>query len=187
MHRPFPSSHLSQKLANMLGEMSGRFNDFNNHGSGWVLADCLYLDLNVGQCVALAGSCSTHRVSSNKSGKLIINEEPREENHPDIGIRCFFHAVATYFLHRNSEWCERDFSLSELESFVKANLNETIESPVSIDSIDEFEKANEHMDIAVNIVYKDENGQTFPCRASPRINAQHCIVLLLFHKEVRYF
>lgn len=192
-----PSSNRKQ-LVSMFEEVSNRFNDFNRRGSGWILADCLYLDVDVGQCRALQGSCSLHLVEKKQRGPLKVVEgtsdhllrDDYDDDH-EFGHRCFYHAVAGFFLYqtkiRRGDAEPTKHSPQELEEYVASNINTTVPSPVTVSSIDRFEKDNAHLDLAVNVLYGDDGQDLFPCRPSPNLGASNQINLMLFHRQLSMF
>ena len=74
-------------------------------------------------------------------------------------------------------------SLYELEMFTAQHIKEVGEhgSAVAVSQIAEFERLNEHLDIAVNVLYAADNGEVYPMHASLRLRAKNQVVLLLFH------
>ena len=175
-----------RKMAHMFEDISSRFNDFNYRGSGWVLADCLFFDVSVGQCLSLQGSCSIHPIKSDSKGKVIViaNGDEGTTDH-----RCFYHALASFFLTwRKKELMFDDNPLchthAELERFVRDNVVEAAETPVALGKVHSVEKANAHLDLAINVMYGADDGQIYPAYASPNINAKHTVNLLLFHRAI---
>ena len=176
-----------RRLGNMFAEIGERFGDFNHRGSGWILVDCLYLDVDVGQCLAMQGSCSVHTVNSGHS-KVWVSRDADGVGGGDYGHRCFYHAVACFLLANEKgdrgDPDPRAHSEDELEAYVRANIKEAVQTPVPLKKVPEFEKANQHLDLAVNVIYCGDDDLVYPAYASPNLKARNQVVLLLFHRDM---
>ena len=178
----------TRRLGNTFSEIGERFADFNHRGSGWILADCLYLDVDVGQCLSMQGSCSIHVVSSDSS-KVWVTRDVEGQAGGDYGHRCFYHAIASFMLTNEKEAKNlpdpRSHSEHELEAYVREHINEEVEAPVQLKKVALFEEANKHLDIAVNVIYSDDEDKLiYPAYASPNLTARNQVVLLLFHRNM---
>lgn len=173
-----------EKLANAFEDISNRYNDFASHGSGWALCDCLFFDVRIGQCMSLTGGCFQHDFKIDKYGKVSICES--HETDGASSIRCFFSSIARYFLRK--KYPKRmTFSASECDAFAEEHFVENISAPVNVDKIADFERENSHLDMAINVVFGDEEGFIYPCRPSSNLLAKNVIVLLLFQTHVSLF
>ena len=163
------------KIGQMLAQITKSFEDFQQNGSGWVIVDCIKFDVEIGQCLSLSGSggCEVHQL--NCRTKKIVEEklDPREKE----DSRCFYTAIANFFCNQKTG---NGGTKSDLEVFIAENICENIQAPVPVSKISQFEKANSHLNMAVNVMYKSEEGDIFPCYASPNINAKNIVNLLLF-------
>ena len=177
-----------RRMSNTFSEIGERFGDFNHRGSGWILVDCLYLDVDVGQCLSMQGSCSIHRINSNRDRVWVVREKPEGGTQGDFGHRCFYHAVAAFLLtNRKTELNLPDpqsHTEDELEQFVIHNINEAVHSPVPLKRVKDFEQANAHLDLAVNVIYCSDEALIYPAYASSNIKARNQVVLLLFHRDM---
>ena len=72
--------------------IQNRIEDFIAHGSGWVLDEVLYSDLELGTCNPLSGSCNKLSITFIKDLKRI---KPRKGGGKKD---CFFQAIAYHFL-----------------------------------------------------------------------------------------
>ena len=176
-----------RRLADSFAEIGERFGDFNHRGSGWILVDCLYFDVDVGQCLSMQGSCSIHSLSS-KDGVVWVNKEGQGDNRGDFGNRCFYHAVACFLLTNHKRNAGNLFPMqhteAELEMFVRSHINEVVPTPVPLSKVSEVEKANENLDLAINVVYRADDKDIYPAYASPNIRASNQVVLMLFHRDL---
>lgn len=169
------------QVATMLGQINNTLDAFVHNGSGWVVTDVLTMDVNVLQCQSLQGSCSAHLVEYKpKMGLSIVHKDDRPAHH--TGERCFFRAVAAAVLYGRGE---EDPTEQQLEDFIHAEMCENVSSPVDIRDIEKFEQGNMHLDVAVNVMFQDDEErreeQVFPVRASSRIEASIQANLMLFH------
>ena len=171
------SEENEEKTGQMLDHISTVTDDFVHHGSGWVLIDVICFDLSIGRCAPLSGGCTLHVMERKRGKEREITNPLLQPGKAQDGTRCFFHAVALFFLIQ----CGMESpSLSHLESFIAANMCENVSGPVPIKHIGAFEKANSHLGFGINVVFMDEEGEIFPCRPTPLLNAEHMINLLLF-------
>ena len=171
------------QVAEMLNQINGTMDAFVHNGSGWIVADVLTVDANVLQCQSLQGSCTAHAVEYQPRIGTSITHKVNAETLLD-GERCFYRAVAAAVLF--SQGVEEP-SEQQMEDFIHAEVCENVRTPVDVKDITKFEDGNEHLDIAVNVMYQDDQeskvkaDEIFPVRASPRINASVQVNLLLFH------
>ena len=171
------------ELCRMCGDIERSVDEFLYCGSGWVVTRPVYLDAHVGECDPLAGSggCGLHTTfgsdSWRKTGLVPTNLPPagKEELMTDKGL-CFYYAVAAGIMGPN-------VLKEDLDYFIKYNikrLSDNATRPVAVNDIDQFEKVNSHLDLAINVIYWDEDGIALPVRASPNLQASKMIVLQLF-------
>ena len=144
--------------------------EFLHNGSGWILDDVLVCDVQISQCRPLNGSCEYHSVTYVK-GEGIVPDLGRINARTD-GNKCFYYAVASHFVGEDRE---------KITQFASDHIKQTIPSPVAVKDITKFEKDNEHLDVAVNVVMLDEDDKVFPVRASPRLTAKNSVCLILCH------
>jgi len=161
---------ISANMVEMYDDIIKVVDDFATNGSGWILSDCLALDVELYQCKPLQGGCERHSVGSKGNEiKISNNAEDSDMN----GSRCFFLAVASYFDPSST-------TKAQLDSWLAANVCENIPSPVRVKSIPDFENANVHLDLAINVLFKSEDNLVYPVHASKNIQAKHVINLMLF-------
>ena len=163
---------MREHVVSMYDKIITVFDDFVENGSGWVLADCLFFDIEFAECAPLGGSCSLHKAVYKAKGVQIKESERKEVMD---GERCFYQAIAAFFTGKED--------VCSLEVFIKEQVSETISTPVQLGKIASFEKANAHLNIAINVLFKSEDGHIYPARASPNITAKNQINLLLFFTE----
>ena len=168
-------------LVKMFQTIAGKVDQFVHYGSGWIISDALYLDVEVGECLPLAGSCSLHKVRRKKQKLETYDVHPqldeKEEEEEQEDHQCFWHAIAAHFLSK------KEPSVEELESFVKDNIIVTVKSPVEVDKIKKVEADNAHLDMAINVVFRSEDGEVFPCYSSRNLDASEVIVLMLYYTQ----
>lgn len=168
---------IEQRMSDMLAHINGIFEDFVHNGSGWVLTDCIAFSVEVGQCKPLAGSaggCGSHVVNY-KRGRILIERDASSssggdghggDGDEDDMHRCFYRAIRQYFAADKNKMSDE--------------IVENVAVPVAVKDIHKFESANGHLDIAVNVLFLDEDGSLFPTHVSKNINASHQVTLLLF-------
>jgi hypothetical protein len=141
--------------------------DFTNRGSRWQVGEILYLDVEIGNCIPLSGSCEKVQldfplqVKNVKEAKNII-EPPN----------CFLKAVASYFV--------KSVLTENLTEFINQNLKMgNLQLPMRVACIDKFEELNSHLSLKIHVLYSEET-RIYPLRISKRSNAKHVIILLLY-------
>ena len=164
------------ELARVLGDMERNVDEFLFQGSGWIVNRPLHLDAEVVRCLPLrGGQCGPHTVRYEKMVGIKTSDVVDGEDG-----RCFYYAVAQHLMgkEKRSERVLRRFielgGLKELEGKT---------SFVEVADIDKFEELNKELDIAISVVYQDEEGDLLPVRAAKgkRVYARNHMVLLLFH------
>ena len=174
----YQSDDADMAITKALHSMEANSENFAVNGSGWQLRTILYIDLEIARCHILAGSdtCSIHVVNSHKSSRRSFQLRKKRSIDQEIPAgRCFFHAIAAYFLTIESR-CDG------LEDFIEENINQTsVTYPVKVKDIPKFESANKHLNIGINVITKSATGHVFPLYISKQQNSKHVINLLLFY------
>ena len=166
-HQFMRGTNIKQQSADMMQRIINTFEDFVHNGSGWVLVDCISYDVEIGQCLALSGSCCDdgmpHTVMYRK-GRIVIDhpiggKPPPPPTAATVGggggdgdntssHRCFYIGVASYFLTQRAVTIANPTAM-QLEHFVADNLHDTSRSPMPVASIGKFEEANAHLDLSL--------------------------------------
>jgi hypothetical protein len=164
------------ELRRVVGDIERAADEFISQGSGWIIHRPMFLDAEVVQCLPMqGGSCGVH-IAGYLRGKGVM---PVVINKADDGM-CFYYAVASHF--------ERSGDEKKLQKFIReqVNIKEEFESHVKLDDITAFEENNSRLNLAINVVYKDENDDLVPVRASKnKSTTANIIVMLLFHTSVQ--
>jgi hypothetical protein len=162
-------SDVPPELRRVMGDVERNVDEFLFQGSGWIVSRPLFMEAEVVQCLPLTGrSCGLH-VAVYTRGKGVV---PAKLGEADDGM-CFYYAVASHF-------CGPSATDSELAGFLFDEVRGDV-SQMELKNIVHFERANERLDLNINVVYRDERGTLLPVRAGKNINARNNIVLLLFH------
>jgi len=179
MQTCFKFDEVESNIAKALIDIETNSNEFTSNGSSWVMDKILYADIEIGKCFLLSGSCTVHKIidSYRATSVLEIKNDKSIETFKDDSVddgMCFFYAIATYFT--------KSADMSVLSNFIKNNININIPTPVKVSDVNKFEKANEHLDMSINVVYKSHKNDIFPVYASNR-ESENVINLLLFHTK----
>ena len=174
-----PFNDTESTVARCLNEIESHSEQFSVNGSGWVLDRVLYLDIEIGQCYQLSGSCTLHQLLDQRGSNDVLQVQRNDAwpiTEPEVfnDGECFFYAVAAYF-------CEKNASVETLNAFISTHLVKCIDAPVKVTDIEKFEKANVHLSFALNVIYKNESEEIFPVYISKNESNDHIINLLLFH------
>lgn len=191
-----PMSSSFQMMRHMSGEEEDQVNDmlnqidhildaFVHNGSGWVVNNILGFGVQVMECHALAGECSSHSIRYMK-GLEFPSIQHADSNIDFDGDRCFYRAVAAAILYdrQKEELVYIEPTELQLEEFIHANICENVETPVNVADINKFEDGNSHLNISINVMYQDDKSpDVYPARASRKLTAKIQINLLLFHMK----
>jgi hypothetical protein len=181
----FREKDVTEELRRVLGDVDSNVMEFLFQGSGWSVEKPIYMEVEMVQCLPLRGQggvadgekggCCLHMAKYRRFKGVI----PTPLSRRDDG-RCFFLAVARHFMPEGGA--------AQLDDFVdkrlvldKERLNGEKEMAMAVKEIETFENANEELDIAINVVYRDEKNDVVPVYASKKIGAVNMIVMLLFH------
>ena len=196
MIRAMPMNPLDQELTDSYDLIQESASSFVEKGSGWIVDEILHLDLEVTKCLDLSGKCySSHTISwhpsdgfvTGKDGFFPTETSSKDKKDPTTEAKveslfgkahrnkdCFYIALARHF---NRDVTNRQELLSyaakKFEGVKKS------EKAVGMADIDRFEQLNPSL--AINVVYLDEEDRLLPVRASPRIQVEDQILLLLMY------
>lgn len=149
-------------------ELSERIDNFISLGSGWILDEVLFSDVEISACAPLSGSCTLLGLTFPKSLDCI--PKLGGEN----GKTCFFEAVAYGLMHQKTQ------NISEISNFIEKHLYTSVATPVKLTDIPKFELENEHMNFKINVIHVA--GEDFSPIYTSKINpqAEQTINLLLY-------
>ena len=163
---------VKKEMRMAVGDMEKAVDEFIHMGSGWIVSHPMHIDAEIVQCLPLhgKGGCTQHSVNYERKKGIT----PKIGRGEDDGM-CFFLAVASYF-------CQEGAADSILRIFIRDILREVPENNdgMPLKKIENFEKANHHLDLSINVVYKDEHGDILPAYATKKHKASNMIVLMLF-------
>ncbi len=154
------------------------------NGSGWSLVEVYYVDVHYNLIAGMSGSAKaadhvvrdlTHLAQYKREFGGIVSHPVLDRKKEEEG-ECFYWAVATGLAKKNPKWgrsAEQVFS-----GLVRVSDKSR---PVHVNELDKFEKLNSQLDVAVQVVYVDEENDVLPVVASKRKKARNEIVLVLFH------
>ena len=174
---------VSPLVAKALLGVESNAEQFNANGSGWVLQRMLYVDIEMGKCFQLSGSCSLHEIITCKglknSESASTMEIHKDDEWPSTDMethndgRCFYLAIASYFLNDRKD-------KQTIEKYISENIYEVLDVPVRVKDISTFEEANHHLNCSINVIYKNIHGELYPVHISKR-KSKYVINLLLFY------
>ena len=163
-----PLGDFESQVREALFQISHAHDAFTSRGSGWTINEVCFMDLEVVECHPLSGGCSLHETVFKRKVGCTMLIDSRENDHMD----CFYLAVASHFVEQPTSKRAREFAHSH---FVM-----DVETPVHIKNISQFETDNRaNFDLAINVVYKDEEKNVYPVHVSAHVEARHKILLML--------
>ena len=188
--RALPMNTLDQELTEAYDLIQESVASFVEKGSGWIVDEILHLDVEITKCLDLAGKCySSHTISWTKTDGFVVGKEgffptiKTDKADANAGKLfssarrnkdCFYIALARHFNRTTTDRQELlDYAAKTFKGIKKSG------KPVSIADIDRFERQNPSL--AINVVYLDEEDRLLPVRASPRVEIEDQIVLLLLY------
>ena len=172
-------------IANSIGEIQKRYDDFVGKGSGWSVQGLKFCDLHITKTNDLRGGCeysafgNFNELITRRAGLLSINNEDK---------RCLLFCIAASFTTTSGLATEQRSNPSTYIDFVnllktKDNENE-IRFPVSLDDIGELERINRKgvspIPFRVNVFMEDrESKKLFLVRSSSYEDGKIINVLLV--------
>ena len=117
---------------------------FVARGSNWVLNQCLYLQAEVVECLALTGACSKLSIVRDYPGKT---EHFWFTNHVDLANQCFYLAVAYHFI--------RETDPVRLAHFIQQHIIR-LEVPMRLKDIGKFEALHaKTLSLSFTVLYRE--------------------------------
>jgi len=173
------SSDIASSIARSLLSVENNAESFNANGSNWLLQRIFFMDIEIGKCMQLSGSCSLHvlnqkRDSGDPFGVRQHDEWPVTMDNEEDDGKCFYYSLASYFL-------DGETNPSKLREYIAENIIEPVESPVKITDISKIEEANKQLDFSVNVIYKNSEDEVYPVYISKKEDTEHVINILLFY------
>ena len=138
-------------------EVDNSVQEFLHRGSGWIVHGILYMDITIAKCNPLYGSCDLHETTYKRNVGLSVSDL----HESDSGI-CFYKAVARGILGPGMSFLQLDTFARETIKWLPRERR----YHVRVDDIDEFERLNSHLNIAVHVVAMDEKQNVIPVRCS---------------------
>lgn len=148
-----------------------RLDDFVSRGSRWQINEVLFMDVEMGHCIPLAGACGKLQIKFPTEVKRIKEKLTCSEK-----TDCFLRAIACYFTKSSEN--------SVLEKFIYEKIKMNMTLPFKLRDITKFEILNSHLDMKIHVLYAEDTF-VYPVHVS-KTSATHIITLLLYtvmHKE----
>lgn len=166
------SNFITREVQRVLGDIERNCEEFLFQASGWIVRRPVDMEAEVVRCKPIAGGvCGLHEVRWQYNKGIQIYQVDQ----CDSDGQCFYYAIAAYLLPKDHSQTDLRTTADNLMS--KGGFNK---KPVKVSDLNNFEEINNDLDLAINVVYKDEEGSILPVRASRKITAKHQIALLLF-------
>lgn len=175
------TGEIKEELHRILGDIDRNVGEFLFQGSGWIVSRPLFIDGDFSRCRPLAGGANlcTHSAKWVRQGGIQYSNADAADDG-----KCFYRGVANAIL--DNYYPTAESSETDVERFVNSQLTLLPKrSQVAVKDIPAFEEANKRFDLAVNVVYQDEEGLILPVYASKNLSAKITCVLMLFHTSVR--
>ncbi len=181
-----------EELKKLLGDIEENVSEFLFQGSGWIVNQTPYYEIEVAQCHPLGGKsknapelraalgdpvCRTHAEAWKKDRGVHL------KNLPDDGDGfCFFYAVANGILGVNATESEVNRLVRE-QMVIPFTISHLRLRGVLFGQVGKFEEANKALDVSINILYQNENGTVNPIRRGGNPSAKNQVNLLLCYTE----
>ncbi len=172
-------TNFHKQLALCGGDIERNVSEFLHQGSGWIVAGPLFMEVEVAECAPLAGGAMGCVLHMAKYGRCRGIHSTHPFGDTLTNFDCFYYAVARHFNPHAS-------TMSQLTEWLDGHLERTNNDlgPVPVSDIDSFERQHTKLDLAINIIYKDESNHIIPIRKSSNIHAKNQICLLLYYTEL---
>ncbi len=159
------ATNLHHMIQNSGLHIQNRIDDWVENGSGWRLNAILCVDVEIGNCSPLNGSCNLISIKFLKSLSKTSRSKEMQQ--------CFLQACAFHFTKK----CKG------IDLFIKKYFITKIKTPVRVNDIPKFERDNKHLNLKINVIYL-EGKNLYPILFSKNIRAKHHITLLLYKTKV---
>jgi len=149
-------SGLSSKIKNSFREQDKVMEEFCDCGSNWVFDRAVAFDIEIAATkpIVVGNSSSDNDEKKSKKSALKINNVKNKLhlfNPKNNDNKCFLRCI--HFLLKTS---------SNFEKWEKTLNLKNINFPINIRHIRKFEKQNKHLDVKINILFKNLNNEIFP-------------------------
>lgn len=178
-------------VARVVGDYERALEEFLHMGSGWTVLRGMFLEVEVSQCLPLAGfapqrNCTLHIVKYNARAGCAKAQNfcnrPLEPELAEEKVNCFYLAVAAYYT-KNFFWSDNGKMIErarELFHFVPKGVADA--DGFTIEDISTFERLNEdELPMSICVLYRDEDKDIFPVRLGNGRDEYDQITLLLYY------
>ncbi len=178
-------------VARVVGDYERALEEFLHMGSGWTVLRGMFLEVEVSQCLPLAGfapqrNCTLHIVKYNARAGCAKAQNfcnrPLEPELAEEKVNCFYLAVAAYYT-KNFFWSDNGKMIErarELFHFVPKGVADA--DGFTIEDISTFERLNEdELPMSICVLYRDEDKDIFPVRLGNGKEEYDQITLLLYY------
>ncbi len=194
------------EVAEALGDIERNLDEFLYQGSGWIVIRPMFVDAEIVRVRPLSGggACGLH-FTTFKRGKGIYTDTTsglNEDEEKDDGL-CFYRAVSTHLLEEEANYLSAQGVTLDSNSLIRL-LRQGHDSTQSngrkgdkknqggvdgrykvelkaIPSIEKDWDSRLGLDIAIQVVYIDEDNLVTPLIASSKTDAKVNVVLAFFH------
>lgn len=142
-----------------------RIDTFISQGTGWIMEEVIFTDLEIGTCGMLTGGCGLLDITYPSTLDKI--KVPRSSNN-----QCFLEAVALYFV--------KSGGYKKIRQFIRDKLVVNIQMPAKVRDIAKFENDNKKLKFRISLIYSEDSNTIYPMYCSRRLDARHHITLLLY-------
>ena len=153
--------YIKRYVAQSFKEIEDRNENFLATGTGWVLNQINYANIEIGR-LTLSGGCSDIKVKWNVpfcKRKFLVDVESFKNN-------CFFNSVAVDLLDKKMHKLSPAKLGMVTRAYVKQNVNvSNLKLPLSLEDVHIFERKNKHLKIHINI-FANIDGLIIPVHKS---------------------
>jgi hypothetical protein len=178
------SASITKNIISSFNHQASSLDDFMQSGSNWQFERGLVFDIEIGglnRITAGSDDAQTSTSTKNDVGERISCDKFKNKkflyNPSNQDEKCFLYCIA-YFLYKT-----KLTKVMTLEKYVKTFNTKNLTFPISIEDIKRFLKLNQHLNLKINILYRNVDGDIFPYEYGLG-NGKKIVTLLMVQKRI---
>jgi hypothetical protein len=171
------SGNITKNIIKSFNHQADSLEQFIQSGSNWQFERALVFDIEIAGLAPIVTGCDEEKQQSEKKIDLSTFKNRRFlYNACNRDNKCFLYCIA-YFLQ--GEKLKND---AKLRKYVKKFNIRGLQFPITIAHIKRFLKLNEHLNLRINILYRNTKGEIFPLEYNIG-SGKKTVNLLMVNKE----
>jgi hypothetical protein len=170
-------SNLRKNIKKSFAFQQSSLDEFLRNGSGWRFNRALAFDIEVARVRPITGGNNTNLNLKNFRQKIFLYNPCNKDE------KCFLYCIAHYlYQDKLTETEKKKREEKKYKKFIKRFDIANISFPISISGIKKFLKQNQHLNLKINILYRDTKDRIFPLEYGLG-NGKNIATLLMVEKK----